>query len=66
MEPRPPRAQLTRAEYEAALFNIQMKRQLGLKINKREERMWAYRDVGRCRCGVRRGEIWKTSEGGAL
>lgn len=58
---------MKRAEYRAALFSIMMKKRLGLRIAKHEERMWAYRNVDRCRasaCTARRGgEAWTTGGG---
>lgn len=45
---------MKREVYEEALDTIRLKRAAGQKLTRREELLWAYKDVGRCNCGTRR------------
>ncbi len=41
-------------DYEETLDELRLKISRGEKLDRREERLYAYRNVGRCKCGVRR------------
>jgi hypothetical protein len=41
---------MTRKEYEKKLDEVKRKLARRQKLNKVEERIWAYRNVGRCNC----------------
>lgn len=43
---------MTAKEYEKRLEEVRLKRAAGEKLNKVDERVWAYRNVGRCACRV--------------
>jgi hypothetical protein len=45
---------LSAEEYSKRVDELILKRSRGEKLTLQEERIYAYRDVGRCRCGVRR------------